>query len=299
MTVDRKQTRDQAPRSEKRGDPPDSEAEAKKELHRQLLAQLATVTGGLAPDDYLQAWWSWYLNLTREPDKQLNLVQSAFEKMLDTWQFAATAPSGASPATDAQQAAGFSNPAWNVWPFNLYARSYANWASWMQEALAAGSRGTGPDENRLRFATQQVLAAASPANFLHTNPELLNQTVSESGQNLVRGFRNWLEDAQGVLNGRKSATQEFRVGRDVAVTPGKVVFRNRLIELIQYSPQTDTVYAEPVLITPAWIMKYYILDLSPRNSMVRYLVEKGHTVFILSWKNPTSGRPGPRDGRLR
>jgi len=150
---------------------------------------------------------------------------------------------------------------------------------------------SGPDRGaaRLRFATQQVLDAASPANFLHTNPELLNKTVAESGQNLVRGLKNWLEDAERTLPGRRtSKPAQFEVGKDVAVTPGKVVFRNRLIEVLQYAPQTDTVYAEPVLITPAWIMKYYILDLSPRNSLVRYLVEKGHTVFVISWKNPTS-----------
>jgi len=118
---------------------------------------------------------------------------------------------------------------------------------------------------------------------------LLNRTVAESGQNLIRGFKHWMEDAGSMLTGRRTgASHEFQVGRDVAVTPGKVVFRNRLIELLQYSPQTDSVYAEPVLITPAWIMKYYILDLSPRNSLVRYLVEKGHTVFMVSWKNPTA-----------
>jgi polyhydroxyalkanoate synthase subunit PhaC len=150
---------------------------------------------------------------------------------------------------------------------------------------------SGPDRSaaRLRFATQQVLDAASPANFLHTNPELLNKTVAESGQNLVRGLKNWPEDAERTLPGsRASKLAQFEVGKDVAVTPGKVVFRNRLIEVLQYAPQTETVYAEPVLITPAWIMKYYILDLSPRNSLVRYLVEKGHTVFVISWKNPTS-----------
>jgi polyhydroxyalkanoate synthase len=133
-----------------------------------------------------------------------------------------------------------------------------------------------------------LIEAASPTNFLHTNPELLEKTAAESGRNLIRGFKHWLEDAQRAARGggRAPGTEQFEVGKQVAVTPGKVVFRNRLIELLQYSPQTSEVYAEPVLITPAWIMKYYILDLSPRNSLVRYLVERGHTVFMISWKNP-------------
>ena len=258
----------------------------KKDLERQLRAQMAAVTGGLAPEDYSQAWWDWYLNLANEPGKQLNLLQSAFDKALDTWNFATRAASAPSDTTE--PIPGFANPAWNVWPFNLYAKSHSNWASWMQEALAAGARGPDANSNRLKFATQQMLDAASPANFLHTNPEVLQQTVTESGQNLVRGLQNWLEDAQGILTGRRAGSRtEFQVGKDVAVTPGKVIFRNRLIEVLQYAPQTDTVHAEPVLITPAWIMKYYILDLSPRNSLIRFLVEKGHTVFVISWKNPT------------
>jgi polyhydroxyalkanoate synthase len=265
-----------------------SDESVKNDLHRQLLAQLASVTGGMAPNDYVQAWWSWYLNLSKEPANQLNLLQSAFQKTLDTWQFAVQAASG-KPTSAAHPEQAFSDPAWQVWPFNLYAKSYSNWTAWMHEALTAGGQAPIPDQNRLRFLTEQFLAAASPANFLHSNPELLNKTVAESGQNLVRGMKHWLEDAQSALSGKRtSAAKQFEVGKDVAVTPGKVVFRNRLIELIQYSAQTDTVYAEPVLITPPWIMKYYILDLSPRNSLVRYLVDKGHTVFMVSWRNPTA-----------
>ena len=264
------------------------DAQQGKELHRQLLAHLAVITGGLAPDDYVQAWWSWYLTLAKEPAKHVDLLQSGLQKALDVWQFAARAATG-SPTPAGSEAHGFGGPAWDVWPFNVYAKTYSNWASWMQEALGAGSPGPGADEDRLRFAAQQLLAAASPANFLHTNPELLERTAAESGHNLIRGLKHWLEDAEGILKGKpSSAAQQFKVGRDVAVTPGKVIFRNRLIELLQYSPQTASVYAEPVLIIPAWIMKYYVLDLSPANSMVRYLVEQGHTVFMLSWKNPTA-----------
>ena len=264
-----------------------SSASAKAEVARDLRAQLAALTGGMAPDDYLKAWWDWYLNLATHPPRQAQLAHSAYEKLLDSWQFFSKAAAG-SPLPPGHENLGFNDAAWNVWPFNVYAHTYANWASWWRQALSPPAAASDPNLARANFAGRMLLEAASPANFLHTNPELLKRTVAESGHNLVRGLKNWLEDAQRAVNGggRAPGTEHFQVGRDVAITPGKVIFRNRLIELLQYSPQTPTVYAEPVLITPAWIMKYYILDLSPRNSLVRYLVEKGHTVFMISWKNP-------------
>ena len=264
-----------------------SSASAKAEIARDLRAQLAALTGGMAPDDYLNSWWDWYLNLATHPPRQAQLAHSAYEKLLDSWQFFAHAAAGA-PLPPGHENLGFSDAAWNVWPFNDYAHTNANWASWWHQALRPPAAADDPSLARMNFAGRMLLEAASPANFLHTNPELLKRTVAESGHNLIRGLKNWLEDAQRAMNGggRAPGTEHFQVGRDVAITPGKVIFRNRLIELLQYSPQTPTVYAEPVLITPAWIMKYYILDLSPRNSLVRYLVEKGHTVFMISWKNP-------------
>jgi polyhydroxyalkanoate synthase subunit PhaC len=264
-----------------------SVASAKAEIVRDLRAQLAALTGGMAPDDYLNSWWDWYLNLATHPPRQAQLAHSAYEKLLDSWQFLTRAAAG-SPLPPGHENLGFGDAAWNVWPFNVYAHTYANWASWWQQALSPHTAANDPNLARVNFAGRMLLEAASPANFLHTNPELLKRTVAESGHNLMRGLKNWLEDAQRAVvgGGRAPGTEHFQVGRDVAVTPGKVVFRNRLIELLQYSPQTPTVYAEPVLITPAWIMKYYILDLSPRNSLVRYLLEKGHSVFMISWKNP-------------
>ena len=275
------------------------------DAERAIQLEAATLTGGIATDDYMKDWLAWCATIAGEPDKQAALAKSALEKAVDTWKFVSSAAMGGQLPPQAA-AHGFSDPSWNVWPFNVFAHTYSNWAAWMQDAVSLGAQGkvspaaigtsaSEPDAAqaarrfaRLRFATQLLLDAASPANFLHMNPELVRKTVDESGQNLVRGLKVWLEDTQGLLGRKRPAGSErFRVGRDVAVTPGKVVFRNRLIELLQYSPQTDTVHAEPILITPAWIMKYYILDLSPRNSLVRYLVEQGHTVFMISWKNPT------------
>jgi polyhydroxyalkanoate synthase len=134
----------------------------------------------------------------------------------------------------------------------------------------------------------------SPSNFIPTNPEILQRTVNSGGMNLVSGLQNLVEDwERSVSEKRPVGSENFAVGRDVAVTPGKVVYRNRLIELIQYAPTTDKVRPEPVLVVPAWIMKHYILDLSPQNSLVKYLTQQGFTVFMISWKNP-----GPEDRDL-
>jgi polyhydroxyalkanoate synthase len=131
------------------------------------------------------------------------------------------------------------------------------------------------------------LDTISPVNFIATNPDVLEATVREGGQNLLRGAANLVADWERSISGKPPGGGEaFRPGAQVAVTEGQVIYRNRLIELIQYSPATPKVYADPVLIVPAWIMKYYILDLSPGNSLVKYLVDRGHTVFMISWHNP-------------
>ena len=165
---------------------------------------------------------------------------------------------------------------------------------WWHNAVT-GVRGvTGQSENMVAFATRQYLDVMSPSNFVWSNPEVLERTRREGGMNLVRGLQNMAEDWERAMGGRKpEGAEAFRPGRNVAITPGKVVYHNRLIELIQYAPATATVRPEPVLIVPAWIMKYYILDLSPQNSMVKYLTGQGHTVFMISWKNP-----GPEDRDL-
>jgi polyhydroxyalkanoate synthase len=144
-------------------------------------------------------------------------------------------------------------------------------------------------EDVVAFAARQWLDMFSPSNFLWINPEVAQQTFRTGGQNLVDGFANWREDIRRVLAEIPPAgTEAFKVGENLATSPGKVVFRNHLIELIQYLPVTEKVHPEPILIVPAWIMKYYILDLSPQNSLIGHLVGQGYTVLCISWRNITA-----------
>jgi len=255
-------------------------------MMRLLRAQLATVTGGLAPDVYVAAWWDWFLNVNKEPLAQQQIMQDAVAKAIDNWGFFLRAATG-QPVPPAEGDPRFADPAWSQWPFNVLAHGYRNYTDWWEKAWSQVPGVSPESERSLNFLARNAFEAFSPANYLATNPELLEATRAEAGQNLLRGFGNWLEDIEHTIGKKPSVgTEAFVVGKHVAATPGKVVLRNELIELIQYSPQTDTVYAEPVLLVSAWIMKYYILDLSPANSLVRYLVSQGHTVFIVSWKNP-------------
>ena len=140
---------------------------------------------------------------------------------------------------------------------------------------------------RVAFMARQVLDMTSPSNHPFLNPEIIERTFATGGLNLLAGARNLTDDGLRTLFNGGCRPSGFEVGRNLAVTPGSVVFRNELMELIQFAPATATVHAEPVLLVPAWIMKYYVLDLRPENSLVRFLVERGHTVFVISWRNPT------------
>ena len=255
-------------------------------LAHNLRAQLASVSGGLATDDYLHAWWEWWLNLAAQPTTQWMMLQEGLERASDSWQFALSAAAG-KPLAHEHPDPHFKAEGWNRFPYNALVRSYGNLEQW-SEQLLGGTAGVSSDNSqRLEFMRRQLLETLSPAHYLATNPELLEQTCAEAGANLLRGWQHWLEDAQRMLSGGAApGTEAFRVGEQLAITPGKVVMRNELIELIQYAPQGASVYAEPILITPAWIMKYYVLDLSPHNSLVKYLVEHGHTAFMISWRNP-------------
>jgi polyhydroxyalkanoate synthase subunit PhaC len=261
------------------------------DFDREFRAQLAQMTAGLAPTAFTTAWADWAMHLALSPAKQLEMQQQLLDRAQDTWAFALRALGG-QPVAPAEGLEGqtdrrFAAADWSQFPFNVYARAYQNSAALMNDAVHDVDGVTDYHAQLMEFAVRMLLDASSPANYLASNPEVLALTKAEQGQNLVRGLQHVVEDVESTLSGAAPAgTADFEVGKVLAVTPGKVVFRNELIELIQYSPTTKTVHAEPLLIVPAWIMKYYILDLSPRNSMVKYLVDQGHTVFMMSWKNP-------------
>ena len=181
----------------------------------------------------------------------------------------------------------FRDPKWQVAPFNIYAHNLLSIERWWEAATTDVDGLNARREARVTFAARQILDTVAPSNFLATNPLVLERTRDQFGANLLRGLSNWSEDLVRTLTGAPPPGLEaFRVGVDEAATPGKVVYRTHLAEIIQYAPTTHQVRPEPVVIVPAWIMKYYILDLSPRNSLVKFLTEQGFTVFMISWKNP-------------
>jgi polyhydroxyalkanoate synthase len=270
---------------------PDKPAPSTTDFDREFRAQLAQMTAGLAPTAFGTALADWMMHLAQSPARQAELQREAMQRATDTWTFAVRALAGAPVAPSESFSGGsdprFSSADWSKFPFNVYARAYQNSAALMKHAVKDVDGVTDYHAQLLGFAVRMLLDASSPSNYLASNPELLALTQSEKGQNLVRGVKHWMEDVRRTLDRSAPAGAEaFEVGKTVAATPGKVVLRNELIELIQYGPGTGQTYAEPLLIVPAWIMKYYILDLSARNSMVKYLVDQGHTVFMVSWKNP-------------
>jgi polyhydroxyalkanoate synthase len=259
-------------------------------LDRATNAQLAALSGGLALPRLLLSYLDWAIYMSMSPGKQLQLAEDAINKVNRFCAYAFEAASGKDvPRLIEPESRDwrFADPGWRQWPFNVLSQGFLLQQEWWRRAMT-GVRGMSERETHLvDFATRQLLDIFAPSNFPWTNPHVLRTTREEQGMNLMRGGIQFVKDMTMRAAGEyEDAADKSKVGRDVAVTPGKVVFRNRLIELIQYRPTTDAVQAEPILIVPAWIMKYYILDLSPHNSMVKYLVDNGFTVFTVSWKNP-------------
>ncbi len=258
-------------------------------LDRAARAAMGRFTGGLSPYAMAVTWFDWAAHMSRAPGRQIELAERAGQNAVRLGQYVGEAGAGEPPFSPQQNDHRFDAAEWREPPFNFIAQSYFAVEDFWRVATSQ-VRGMAPDHAaRLWFLTRQWLDSASPSNNLFLNPVLLKRTLESGGTNLAQGAHNFLEDYTRLITGEEPPKPEnFRVGHELAITPGAVVLRNDLMELIQYTPTTGTVRAEPVLITPAWIMKYYILDLRPENSLVRYLVERGHTVFMISWKNPSA-----------
>lgn len=261
-------------------------------LDRTQRAALAHVTQGISPYALWSAYLDWATHYAMSPGTQLDMAQRLAENTGKLWLYAAARVSGQNPEPPFP-ANGWSSfqedPAWQGLPLDLLRQGYLG-LSHLAVFAAESPRGMqAVDQTRMGFITRHLMDAMAPWSNPAINPDIWKKALADGGAGLMRGFQNFLEDRQREASGRMPAGAEaFRVGENLAATPGQVVFRNELMELLCYRPVTGTVHAEPVLLVPAWIMKYYILDLSPENSLVRFLVARGHTVFMISWRNPTA-----------
>jgi polyhydroxyalkanoate synthase subunit PhaC len=256
-------------------------------IREALSAQLS---GGISPGSLMLAWSDWIFHLAQAPGKRMELGVKAgrkWQRLLAHLMSSAMDPEAVPVITPLPGDRRFADEAWAKPPFSWMSQAFLLQQQWLHNVTHEVPGVTKHHEDVVSFAAKQMLDVFSPSNNPFTNPEVLARTWSTGGMNLVKGWQNWLQDATRQISQEPpEGVEAFTPGRDVAVTPGKVIFRNHLIELIQYAPVTETVHPEPVLIIPAWIMKYYILDLSPENSLIRWLVAQGHTVFAISWRNP-------------
>ncbi len=256
-----------------------------KNLDYFFQANLAKLTAGISPAALEASYSSWLFQLRQSPGRLFELALYPLVHADDCVNKVMCTNDHPGSGEDIR----FSKESWQFFPWRLWAEGFLLTENWWRLATTELPGLPKPVERTIFFTVRQMLDALSPSNFFLTNPDLFYETLRTGGRNLIRGTEIAIKDIVERLAGiPPSGVECFMPGKAVAITPGRVVYRNHLIELLQYEPQTKTVYKEPILILPAWIMKYYILDLSPENSMVRWLVAQGHTVFIVSWRNPDS-----------
>jgi polyhydroxyalkanoate synthase subunit PhaC len=269
-------------------------AERSQRLVQDFLMRQSDGSGALDPLNIASAFFEMTQRLMSDPTSLVQAQLTLWQDYLRLWQNATQRFFTGSPANPvAAPAPGdrrFADAAWSENAvFDYIKQSYLLTAKWMQAIV---HRVEGLDEKTARkvdFYTRQFVDAIAPSNFVLTNPEVLRTTIESGGENLLHGLEHLLEDLErgkGRLMIKMTDLEAFQVGRNIAVTPGKVVFQNDLLQLLQYEPTTEMVQRRPLLIIPPWINKYYILDLKPSNSFVKWAVEQGHTVFVVSWVNP-------------
>ncbi|MGA8204397.1 MAG: class I poly(R)-hydroxyalkanoic acid synthase [Woeseiaceae bacterium] len=258
-----------------------------------MSAPQQTVNSLLDPFNIMGSFATGAQQLASNPGKLMQANLELWQQHMKLWQHATDRMLGKPTepvATPDNNDRRFKSKAWEENEvFDIIRQSYLITSRWLMKTMAEIDNLSEEDAHKIRFFTKQLADALSPSNFLLTNPEVIRETVESGGQNLLRGMQNLQRDLKaggGSLKITMVDQDAYEIGRNIATTPGKVIYQNDILQLIQYEPTTSMVYRRPLLIFPPWINKYYILDLQPENSFIRWAVDKGYTVFIVSWANP-------------
>jgi len=271
-------------------------AEKSQKLVSDWLERQAATSNGSGQIDPLNLGGAFLEMTTRmmsDPAKLVQAQMSLWQDYMKLWQSATHRMIGATTEPVVQPETGdrrFSDAAWDEnHLFDFIKQSYLLSARWMQSTVQDVEGLDDKTAKKVDFYTRQFVDAMAPSNFVMTNPLVLRATLESGGENLVKGLQNLLDDLErgkGKLSIKMTDPEAFEVGRNIAVTPGKVVYQNDLMQLLQYEPTTEQVYKRPLLIMPPWINKFYILDLREKNSFIKWAVAEGFTVFVMSWVNP-------------
>jgi len=270
------------------------------ELSSRLMTAMTQKRAGRAslqspgPEFFASAWGAWWNEAMTSPEKlwenQLGYWTRTLTHAIEAQQALLTPEGGWAPEDRTPDDRRFANPLWKSHPwFNYFKQQYLITAQAMTRAVEDLDGLDERNRRRARYFTRQIIDMMAPTNFLATNPDALEKAVATEGESLVRGLENLLRDLEkndGELIVTLSDPEAFELGGNIATSEGAVVYRNRMIELIQYAPLSEEVHAIPLVIFPPWINKFYILDLRPENSLIRWLSEQGYTVFVVSWVNP-------------
>lgn len=247
----------------------------------------------LDPFNLKQAYSDWWEALAKNPQKVFEANMQLWQKSMELTQNAMMGFMGGKPQAIIREEKAdrrFNHEDWANKPiYDVIKQSYLLVSDWTRKVVASAEGLDDRTAERVKFFTERMLDAMSPTNFALTNPAVIEKIRMTNGANLVHGLKNLLEDLEagkGELRIRMTDTKAFELGKNVAATPGKVVFQNCMFQLIQYTPATEQVLKRPLLIVPPWINKFYIMDLQPKNSLMKWLVDQGHTVYVISWVNP-------------
>ena len=268
-------------------------------LTKLMASPQQTIAGMLDPFNVMGSFAEGAKQLASNPEKLMKANMDLWQQHLQLWQQATSKVLGVEATPVAETDKGDRRFKAKEWEenqvFDFIRQSYLITSRWLTDTMSDIDGLTEEEARKVKFHTEQLANALSPSNFMLTNPQVIKETVESGGQNLIRGMQNLqrdLEAGNGQLKIMMADPDAYEIGRNVATAPGKVVFQNDLVQLIQFEPTTDTVYRCPLLIFPPWINKYYILDLQPENSFIRWAVDRGYTVFVASWVNPDSSLAG-------